>query len=167
LPEVSAQVSNLEQYYAALAERDFTAQEAGLLTNLALDREGYSIAGSAACVNCHKRDDQVWHNSKHSHAWNVLEIKNAQFDPHCQQCHTTGYGIANGFVNVASSNALVHVGCENCHGPSQSHVDNPRTKTPFLAKEQCVRCHDHENSPTFMIDTYWSKIIHGQPREGI
>jgi hypothetical protein len=41
-------------------------------------------------------------------------------------------------------------------------VANPKTRTPFLAREQCIRCHDHENSPKFVFDDYWAKIRHGQ-----
>jgi 2',3'-cyclic-nucleotide 2'-phosphodiesterase (5'-nucleotidase family) len=167
LQEVDAQVQNLNKYYDALAKRDFAANEAGLVKLTTTTKTGYSIAGTSACVKCHVQDDRVWDNSKHSHAWNVLTAKKAHFDPHCQQCHTTGYGLTSGFVNVASSKSLVHVGCENCHGPSQAHVDDPKKKTPFQAKEQCIRCHDHENSPSFVLDAYWQKIVHGKPQPGI
>ncbi len=163
LNESRTQLDNLASYYAKLAERDFRSDEAGLVDFIAL-REQYSVAGSQSCAKCHQSDSQVWHNSKHSHAWNVLEIKGANFDPHCQQCHTTGYGWESGFVNVSSSKELVHVGCENCHGPSAAHVQNPKKKTPFQAKEQCVRCHDHENSPNFVIDSYWPKVVHGKSK---
>lgn len=160
LAENPTQIDNLKAYYQRLSELDYSAAEAGLVAPLADHDPGYAIAGSQACANCHAPDDQVWHSSKHSHAWEVLVAKTAQYDPSCQQCHTTGYGLPAGFDRVASSAALVHVGCENCHGPSQAHVSNPRKRTPFQAKEQCVRCHDHENSPAFQFDTYWPKVFH-------
>ncbi len=156
------QVDNLADYYQRLAEQDFTAASAGLVSSFVGDRDDYAIAGSAACVACHRQDDALWHASRHSHAWDVLVVRGAHFDPFCQQCHTTGYGITGGFANVAQSPQRTDVGCENCHGPSQGHVDNPRVKTPFNAKEQCIRCHDHENSPDFVQDLYWSKILHGK-----
>ncbi len=160
LVENPKQLANLKAYYTRLSEHDYSAAEAGLVTPMSEPEPGYAIAGTAACTKCHQPDDEIWHASKHSHAWEVLVNKSAQFDPSCQQCHTTGYGLPAGFESVAKSTALVHVGCENCHGPSQAHVENPRKRTPFQAKEQCVRCHDHENSPAFQFDTYWAKVLH-------
>lgn len=167
LAEDPAQTANLKQYYAALAERDFTVTEAGLASPIDRGADDYQIAGSAACTKCHAADTHVWHASKHSHAWDVLVAKGAHVDPFCQQCHTTGYGHEGGFVSVSQSPQLVHVGCENCHGPSSSHVANPKTKTPFLARERCINCHDHENSPTFVYEEYWPKIHHGQKKNNL
>ncbi len=160
LSENPTQIDNLKAYYKRLSEIDYSAAEAGLVSPLANPEPGYAVAGSQACATCHAPDDSVWHSSKHSHAWEVLVTKTAQYDPSCQQCHTTGYGLPAGFDKVANSQALVHVGCENCHGPSQAHVSNPRKRTPFQAKEQCARCHDHENSPAFQYETYWPKVQH-------
>lgn len=160
LLENPTQIANLKAYYKRLSELDYSATDAGLVAPLTDPQAGYAIAGSESCAKCHQPDDSVWHASKHSHAWEVLVTKTAQFDPSCQQCHTTGYGLPAGFDKVANSQSLVHVGCENCHGPSEAHVSNPRKRTPFQAREQCVRCHDHENSPTFQFDTYWAKILH-------
>lgn len=164
LAEQPEQIDNLDRYYARLRQQDFTARQAGLIERIAVEKSDYAIAGSEACIECHQPDAKVWHDSNHAHAWDVLRVKGAEYDPHCQQCHTTGYGLRGGFQNVAQSPSLVHVGCENCHGPSQAHVDNPRVRTPFQAKQECVRCHDHENSPEFEMEPYWNKIFHrGQP----
>jgi hypothetical protein len=161
LMEDPAQLRNLKDYYQRLSEQDFVATESGLANVGIGDQQGYSIAGSEACKSCHTVDDAIWHQSKHSHAWDVLVAKQgAQFDPQCQQCHTTGYAQQGGFQSVAESTHRVHVGCENCHGPSQSHVLNPKARTPFLAKEQCLNCHDHENSPEFDYSIYWARIAH-------
>ncbi len=160
------QLDNLAAYYRKLAERDFTAESTGLVPSLVSDRSDYAIAGSDACASCHRADDAVWHESRHSHAWDVLAERGAHFDPYCQQCHTTGYGMTDGFASVSQSSHLVHVGCENCHGPSQAHVANPRVKTPYRAQEQCLSCHDHENSPDFEHDVYWEKIVHGANEDG-
>jgi hypothetical protein len=97
----------------------------------------------------------------------VLVEKGAHVDPYCQQCHTTGYGHDAGFVSVSVSPHLVHVGCENCHGPSSAHVANPKVKTPVHSSEQCIRCHDHENSPEFAYNVYWPKILHGRQQAEI
>ncbi|MFO1063023.1 MAG: multiheme c-type cytochrome [Pirellulales bacterium] len=164
IAEDDLQLDNLKKYYATLAARDFTAEEAGYAVAVDSGRQGYRIAGSESCARCHSRDDTLWHASKHSHAWEVLIAKQAQGDPYCRQCHTTGYGYDGGFVNLDRSKSLVHVGCENCHGPSAAHVADPRKKTPFPAKEQCIRCHDHENSPGFVWEPYWARVFHGDQK---
>ncbi len=165
LPRDAVQSKNLDSFLSTLADRDFPAQETGLLTSQSTNipnQHDYQIAGSHTCMACHRQEDQTWHSSKHSHAWQTLVDKRSQVDPSCQQCHTTGYGIAGGFVQVATSTPFVNVGCESCHGPSQSHALNPKVKTTYLSREQCVRCHDHENSPEFDYARYWSKIAHGR-----
>jgi Cytochrome c554 and c-prime len=164
LPPEPAQSKNLDDYLDALGKLDFPAEDTGLVArqsaNSAIQTD-YRIAGSDSCVHCHKEDDQSWHASKHAHAWQTLVDKRSHVDPSCQLCHTTGYGLSGGFVQIARSLPMVNVGCESCHGPSQAHVLNPKTKTTYLSREQCVRCHDHENSPEFEYDKYWAKIAHG------
>ena len=165
LPRDPVQSKNLDEYLNMLADRDFPADETGLATIQPANsprRHEYQIAGSHTCLQCHVQDDQTWHASKHSHAWQTLVDKRSHVDPACQQCHTTGYGIAGGFVQVAKSSLLVNVGCESCHGPSQSHVLDPKTRTTYLSREQCIRCHDHENSPEFNDAKFWEKIAHGK-----
>ena len=48
----------------------------------------------------------------------------------------------------------------------ESHVENPQVRTAFIARDQCLGCHDRENSPTFDYDTYWARINHGAPADG-
>lgn len=160
LAESPEQLANLSSYYVQLKAKDYRAAEAGYIDLSVAAPQEQKIAGSKSCAKCHAEDDSVWVHSKHSHAWEPLITRGANFDPYCQQCHTTGYGQPQGFENVQHSIKLTGVGCENCHGPSQTHVDNPKKKTPYLAKQQCVRCHDHENSPTFEFNAYWAKVIH-------
>ena len=164
LPRDPHQSKNLDEYLAILADRDFPADESGLVAIQSPNslQHGYKIAGSHACLQCHKQDDQTWHATKHSHAWQTLVDKRSHVDPSCQQCHTTGYGMSGGFVQIAKSSLLCNVGCESCHGPSQSHVLDPKTKTTYLSREQCIRCHDHENSPDFDYAKYWAEITHGR-----
>ena len=82
-------------------------------------------------------------------------------DPYCQHCHTTGYGLPGGFQSIADGKLRQDVGCESCHGPAQSHVVQPRQKTMYDARDRCVACHDHENSPQFDRQKYWDQIAHG------
>lgn len=157
------QTANVQAYLAALTKRDFTAQESGLAPPLPADApESYRIAGSAACLVCHTGDHASWAASKHAHAWEALEQKQFHVDPYCMQCHTTGFGLPGGFESRLRTANLVGVGCESCHGPSQAHAQRPQAvRTAFAASDQCVRCHDHENSPKFVYDTYWPRIVHG------
>jgi hypothetical protein len=156
------QLANVKAYLDVLADRDFTAAETGFAPpmppNLPPD---YRVAGSDSCKGCHQADCQSWAASKHAHAWETLTAKGYHVDGYCQQCHTTGFGLPGGFVSAKRSADRFGVGCESCHGPSEGHVKNPKVRTPFAARDQCVRCHDHENSPTFEYGPYWEKIKHG------
>lgn len=166
LGEDDGQIENLQSFYERLKTRDFTASESGIASSKTPDsrEDSYRIAGSQACIKCHTKDCDSWEATKHSHAWSVLTLRKAQFDPYCQQCHATGYGIPGGFENVKNSPDRINVGCENCHGPSSAHVLKPSIRTTFNATQQCIRCHDHENSPEFKYDTYWPKVTHGQKK---
>ncbi|MEO6437368.1 MAG: multiheme c-type cytochrome, partial [Tepidisphaeraceae bacterium] len=159
------QVANLKTYLAELEKRNFTAAESGLALQLPPNLPAdYRIAGSASCLSCHKDDHAQWAQSKHGHAWQTLEQKQMHVDSYCMQCHTTGFGLPGGFDSRTASPLLVNVGCESCHGPSQAHVERPRTRTTFAAADQCVRCHDHENSPGFVYAAYWPRIRHGEKK---
>jgi len=154
------QQANVRQYLAELEKLDLPAGESGFVSLLPMPKE-YRLAGNAACISCHKNDYDLWNASKHGHAWQTIKDKGYHVDSYCQQCHTTGYGLPGGFESISRSSTMTSVGCESCHGPSQLHVREPKTKTPFNAKDQCVRCHDHENSPKFEYESYWAKIKHG------
>ena len=156
------QLDNLQHYLDELARRDFKPRQTGLVAPTPPGiPESYRIAGNRSCLECHEEDCRLWEESKHAEAWQVLEEQGKHVDPACQQCHTTGYGLPGGFASVRGTAARRAVGCENCHGPSAAHVDAPSEKTPFDAGDQCIRCHDHENSPEFDYDEYWQNIHHG------
>jgi hypothetical protein len=156
------QLDNVRAFRKELARRDFSAAETGLVAGSAKQvSKGFRIAGNEACRDCHAEETAIWNDSKHAQAWQTLLAEESHVDPACQLCHTTGYGQPGGFESLAKSAARTAVGCESCHGPSQAHVDRPKQHTPFTAREQCTRCHDHENSPRFDFDTYWKKVAHG------
>ena len=166
LADDSRQLENLRSFRRDLAERDFAADESGLVTALVSPQAGgYRVAGSEACRECHPRDFDIWHASSHATAWRTLRTEGAQVDPFCQQCHTTAYGLPGGFASVARSPERVDVGCESCHGPAHAHAADPRTKTSFAARDQCQRCHDRENSPQFAFEAYWERIQHPRADE--
>ncbi|HJT34811.1 MAG TPA: multiheme c-type cytochrome [Pirellulales bacterium] len=157
------QLENLVRFHAELAARDFPARETGLVATLdATLPDDFRVAGTDACRDCHAADCTQWAGSPHGEAWTTLVGKQSQFDPYCQQCHTTGYGLPGGFESVAKSPTQTNVGCESCHGPSLAHVEHARTRTIYVASDRCLHCHDRENSPTFDYAAYWPQIEHGQ-----
>lgn len=157
------QKQNLQAFYAQLEQRDFTAEETGFSPALPVNPPaGFFVAGSQSCRKCHPADDEQWAHSAHAHAWKTLTQSGAHVDSDCQRCHTTGFGLPGGFASRSQSPARIDVGCESCHGPSAAHVKNPENRTPYLARDQCVTCHDKENSPEFNYDEYWKQIIHGR-----
>ena len=127
----------------------------------------------------------------HTHATDSLVNPNQRsaiprhFDPECLSCHVTGWNpqkyfpYASGYLDLKASNHLHMNGCENCHGPGSAHVaaeeDGGDTAlmtrlreqlrlTKKQAETQCMKCHDHDNSPDFHVkgafETYWKRVEH-------
>lgn len=158
------QKTNIKSYLAELERRNFSSSETGLAPKLpaVLPRE-YYLAGNTSCRKCHASDCASWEGSKHARAWPTLLDRGQHVDPYCQQCHTTGYGLPGGFISANSDVQTRSVGCESCHGPSEGHAHSPKVRTPFAARDQCISCHDHENSPLFEYGQYWPRVRHGSP----
>jgi hypothetical protein len=158
------QLAEVRTFEKELARRDFTPEEAGFAALLPEPRPTeFAVAGSGACRKCHAAEARVWDTSPHHGAWQSLVVKGFSADAFCQRCHTNAYGLPGGFVSARRTPDRVNVDCESCHGPSLAHVKDPQVRTPFAAREQCTRCHDRENSPKFVYDTYWPRIQHGSP----
>lgn len=156
-----AQRENLDRFYAVLQKRELSPEETPFV-----ERNGStsdSVAGEKTCADCHEDEYRVWRNSRHARAWQSLAEQPARHDPDCQRCHVTGYGLPGGFETLSRSPDRVNVGCESCHGGSEKHCKKTETKTSLSGrmKDQCLRCHDRENSPLFDYDVYWPKIRHG------
>jgi len=128
------------------------------------------FAGSAQCKDCHEKAYKVWEKSGHARAIDVLKKTGDHFNSDCLECHVTGYGINQGFVNVLRTPQLAGVQCEACHAASVAHAASPQSFHPGLGetskvrrrlhKDFCLRCHTPENSPRFNFDEYWKKIQH-------
>ena len=157
--EDAVQQANLKAFRQRLADFDFSASQTSFVS--APSRDDNQFVGSDACQSCHEEDTEIWKGTTHAHAWKTLEDVGAHVDSSCQRCHTVGFGGAGGFVNRQSSMNRIDVGCESCHGPSSKHVADENVKTPWLAADSCLACHDHENSPHFEYDSYWQQVEHG------
>ncbi|MEW6250293.1 MAG: multiheme c-type cytochrome, partial [Planctomycetota bacterium] len=156
------QERNLVGYLAKLAARDFSAAEAGFAPPQPAGAPAeFRVAGTETCRACHESEWTTWKLAHHAAAWQSLKDRGYHVEPYCQQCHTTAYGQPGGFLSASGSPDRLGVGCETCHGPAAAHVGDPNTPTPFVPNDQCVRCHDHENSPRFEYATYWPRIEHG------
>jgi len=56
--------------------------------------------------------------------------------PACEECHADEY-------EMLSQAEHKNLSCEVCHGPGQSHVDNPDVhEMKILTFSYCIRCHE-------------------------
>lgn len=112
-------------------------------------------------------------------------------DPECLSCHVVGWApqkfqpYEGGFMGVSVTPQLAHQGCENCHGPAAAHASAElgQVRVPAADKERlraelhldidsppakqrvvnnCLECHDLDNSPQFDFDTYWPQVEHAE-----
>ncbi len=110
-------------------------------------------------------------------------------DPECLSCHVVGWApqrfepFEGGFAGADKTPHLAHQGCENCHGPAAAHTavergdvrateaerDRLRAEIKLTlatpdgkqkAVNNCLECHDLDNSPTFDFDEYWPAVEH-------
>ncbi len=145
-------------------------------------RTGHKFVGSQMCGECHSKAFEKWKETGHGTAFESLRTGRRGIprihDPECIACHVTGWDsqeifrYESGFLNEASTEHLLHVGCENCHGPGSEHVklindgdEEAANKLMRVTVEQardsgCYKCHDLDNSPHFDFDSYWKKIEH-------
>jgi hypothetical protein len=141
------------------------------------------FVGSAKCKSCHEESYDVWKKSGHAKAYKTLEELPIPrtFDPECVSCHVTGwhptkfFPYEGGYQSREKTPHLAETGCECCHGPCGKHAEAEAgadlklqerlRKTIVLTKEeakkqQCVGCHDLDNSPDFDFDLYWPHVEH-------
>ncbi len=130
-----------------------------------------AFVGNAACEDCHEEAFASWKGSKHSHAYATLEAVGKNFHLDCVKCHVTGSDKPGGVCRIDRVEGRKDVGCESCHGPGSLHVETPEKENIARGNtaQTCVTCHDLENSPHFVFQTYVAQILgpgHGQPSKG-
>ena len=114
-------------------------------------------------------------------------------DPECLSCHVVGWApqrfepFEGGYAGMGTTPHLAHQGCENCHGPAAAHgavergdvrasvIERDRLRQELVlsidtpdgkqrAMNNCLECHDLDNSPAFDFETYWPQIEHSEPK---
>jgi len=100
---------------------------------------GFEYVGAKKCKKCHLKQYKSWEKTKMAQTWTQLEpgvsaeAKTAAgLDPEtdytkdesCVSCHVTGHGEPGGFVDIASTPELANVGCESCHGPGGTYIQD-------------------------------------------
>jgi hypothetical protein len=131
-----------------------------------------TYVGSQRCLPCHKTAGAVWAQSAHARAFATLIARQADADPKCVGCHTTGFGVFSGYRRELGRDKLVDAGCESCHGPGSLHVQQRQGDTTVnftyrpLGAGDCQKCHYGEFSRAFHWYEFWPAIKHGkEPRQ--
>ena len=157
-----------------------------MLSNVLIAQNKY--VGASKCKMCHMskgKQYQIWTESKHSKAFEVLKseaalkvakekgIADPTADAKCLKCHAPGSQIEanlNGGITKEEG-----VTCETCHGPGSNFKvpgimrnREEAMKNGLLIPDEktCVKCHNSE-SPTFKsfdFATYYAKITHKNPK---
>jgi hypothetical protein len=122
-----------------------------------------NFVGAQQCALCHVTAHAKWSETAHARAFDTLKAIGMHENSRCLQCHTVGYGQANGFNNEAEDMALAGVQCENCHGPGGNHAANPFDPSTVpvvtIAAEVCGGCHSDAHHPTY---DEWQHSLHSR-----
>lgn len=153
----------------------------------------HEFVGVKTCGMCHHTDKQgkqleIWKNSAHSKAYEVLKTDKANKiakekgfstpaveTEACLKCHTSGYNVDKSLLG-AKFNISDGVQCETCHGAGADYksLKVMKNKKEAIAnglqlhenlKEFCSTCHNSE-SPTYVeqdVNKMWEKIKHPIP----
>ncbi|NJB68171.1 hypothetical protein GGQ74_001844 [Desulfobaculum xiamenense] len=135
----------------------------GALVALALVSAAPALAqdarylGSAACAECHEKQYENFQKyakkAKSSHSIQIMASDLTKDEVReCYGCHTTGYGQPGGFKSFDETPELGHAGCEVCHGPGSTHVEeggDPSLIKGTLNIKDCEHCHNEERVGTF------------------
>lgn len=138
--------------------------------------EEFEYVGSKGCKKCHLKEYKSWEATTMATTFDALkpgeraEAKlKAGLDPdndyttdeNCVKCHVTGYGKPGGFVDIETTPELAGVGCETCHGPGGTYIQdgymtlkNKEYKkadivavgmVDTVSVDQCKDCHNAES----------------------
>lgn len=147
-PRVLARVEAIKGDITALGRKK-AASETGPRAGGKLFRKGY--IGWQRCTACHRAIVEKWQRTAHARAYDSLLAKGQQFNRDCLACHVTGVLTGKEPYALTLPAALRQVGCEACHGPCRSHVEDgspPIQRRP--GKSVCLRCHTPARDDNFV-----------------
>ncbi|MEE9579092.1 MAG: multiheme c-type cytochrome [Gemmatimonadota bacterium] len=108
------------------------------------------------CGECHNTKANAWKTTAHADAWNGLQSSGGAQE-FCEGCHTVNQlgntsTIEGGWLTTDDPR-YYDVQCENCHGPGETHVNNPESSNIPLAslavdlESGCGECHSGAHHP--------------------
>lgn len=108
----------------------------------------YQYIGNLACRVCHREFFLGRKKDAHAKALQSGIPKTMLSEERCLFCHTTGYKVATGFVDVKTTPKTRDITCEGCHGPGSKHEKEGKAggflagaQQPDKLKKMCVACH--------------------------
>ncbi len=128
-----------------------------LATSKLASTQDAEYVGSEACGDCHDVEyENYLQFSKKAHSGDSVKIMSADLTSseleECFVCHMTGYGEPGGFESFETTPDLANAGCETCHGPGSTHVDeygDPDFIKGDLDVDDCTTCHNSERVAAF------------------
>lgn len=156
--------ARLAEWYDEYNRRVEAAYQDSVQRRKAAETGQSPFVGEAACQSCHEESHARWRGSLHSRAFRKLEDVNKAFDPNCIVCHTVGFNTPGGYLDTDTTEHLLNVQCESCHGAGREHAQSAGAlKTPNQAwppAQICAQCHTKTHSPSFDFEQYWPRIAH-------
>jgi nitrate/TMAO reductase-like tetraheme cytochrome c subunit len=125
-----------------------------ILSSPSLSAEAQFV-GNEVCGSCHTAQYEIWAKTQHAADFTNYPYENQKINMYtfmhgyCQSCHTVGYGQPGGFDKNKpwdQQQALLKIGCENCHGPGSLHVSakgeaRRKTISKIPDPKACIKCH--------------------------
>ncbi len=131
------------------------------ITPVALE---FMVSSSESCASCHATEYDHWKVSRHAVSLKTLKDSHKEKSPDCLSCHTSGFGRDDGYLNYNITSALSNINCTECHYTPAGHLNEPEAfVTTGLTEENCIRCHDQVNSPTFVFAEFMDRSRHPLP----
>ncbi len=101
----------------------------GMPAHAAQDRDAKKIEGPNACVECHKKEGEIWKKSHHHATFRnmprsreartiakKMNIKRMKASELCLGCHFTSQQAKR------NAKAIAGISCESCHGPGRDYI---------------------------------------------
>jgi len=114
--------------------------------------------GRTVCGECHVSKQTAWVTTVHADAWNGLQ-GSGHAQEFCEGCHTVNQlgnpDVSEGGWLTTSDERYYDVQCESCHGPGETHANNPERSNIPLAPLSvgldldlgCGECHAGAHHP--------------------